>query len=194
MQSGYARELEADEHETPGAWTRPSPEAQTFAQGESQGFMAEGGYAVIQGTRPQSLGFAVQDSPVGAAAWMLEKFYSWSDRRERPFAEVFTRDQLLTEVMVYLLTDTFTTSTWVYPAYFMEGSATPPKGERAGVPTAFAAFPDPVFDPPPRAFVERSHNVVQWTTPARGGHFPAPEVPDLYVEDVRRFARTLKGS
>lgn len=171
-----------------------SPEEQAFAQGEAQGFMAEGGYAIIQGTRPQSLGFAVQDSPVGAAAWILEKFYSWSDRRQRDFAEVFTLDQLLTEVMVYLVTDTFMTSTWVYPAYFMEGSATLPKGQRVEVPTAFATFPDPVFAPPPRTFMEHSHNVVQWTTPEQGGHFPALEVPELYVEDLRRFARTLKES
>jgi len=141
----------------PGAAT---DEERAFVQREAQGFMAEGGYAIIQGTRPQSLGVAMQDSPVGAAAWILEKFHGWSDRRERPFSDISTRDQLLTEVMVYLATDTFTTSTWIYPAYVMEHSATLPAGQRVEVPTAFAAFPDPAFAPPPRAYMERSHRVV----------------------------------
>ena len=156
--------------------------------------MTEGGYAVIQGTRPQSLGFAMQDSPVGAAAWMLEKFYDWSDRRERPFAEVFTPDQLLTEVMIYLVTDTFTTSTWIYPAYLMEASATLPAGKRVEAPTAFAAYPDPVFSQPPRSFMARSHNVVRWSQLPRGGHFPAIEVPDLFVQDLQQFGRLLRDN
>ena len=169
-----------------------SDEERAFVQREAQGFMVEGGYSIIQGTRPQSLGFAMQDSPVGAAAWILEKFHGWSDRRQRPFPDIFTRDQLLTEVMVYLATDTFTTATWIYPAYFLEHSATLPAGERVEVPTAFAAYPDPAFGPPPRSFMERSHRVVQWSQMPQGGHFPALEVPDLYVADVQQFGRLLR--
>lgn len=169
-----------------------TPEEQAFAQREAQTFGFEGGYAVIQGTRPQSLGFAVQDSPVGAAAWLLEKFCAWSDRRQRDVLGIFTPDQLLTEVTLYLVTDTFTTSTWLYPAYFQEGSATLPEGRRVEVPTAFAAFPDPVFPAPPRAFMERSHNVVRWSAPPEGGHFPALEVPDLYLGEIRAFGRGLR--
>ncbi len=171
---------------------KTTDDERAFVQAEAQGFMAEGGYAVIQGTRPQSLGAAMQDSPVGAAAWIVETFHAWSDRRERAFPEIFTPDQLLTEVMIYLVTDTFTTATWIYPAYFVEGSATLPAGKRVEAPTAFAAYPDPVFAAPPRSFMERSHHVAQWSQMPRGGHFPALEVPDLYVRDVQQFGRLLR--
>lgn len=170
-----------------------SEEERAFVQSEAQGFMLEGGYSIIQGTRPQTLSYAMLDSPVGVAAWIVEKFYAWSDKRERAFAEVFTKDQLLTEVMVYLVTDTFNTASWIYAAYFPEGSATLPPGEKVQVPVAFAAFPDPVFGPPPRAFMERSHNVVRWNNLPRGGHFPVLEAPDLYLEDLRGFGRALRS-
>jgi len=82
-------------------------EESAFVQREQDVFLDEGGYSIIQGTRPLSLSYAMMDSPVGAAAWMIEKFYAWSDRRSRAFEAIFTKDQLLTEVMVYLVTDTF---------------------------------------------------------------------------------------
>lgn len=169
-------------------------EERAFVTQEQQGFLVEGGYSTIQATRPQTLGYAMTDSPVGVAAWMVEKFHGWSDRRERPFAALFSQDQLLTEIMIYLVTDTFVTASWIYAAYLEEGSATLPAGRRVEVPTAFAAFPDPVFAPPPRSFMERSHNVVQWGAPPQGGHFPFIEVTDHYLDDLRRFARSLRSS
>jgi pimeloyl-ACP methyl ester carboxylesterase len=167
-------------------------EERAFVQREQQTFALEGGYSIIQGTRPQSLSPAMADSPVGAAAWVLEKFHGWSDGRGRSFDEIFPWDRLLTEVMVYLVTGTFATAAWIYAAFMPEGSATFPPGQRVEVPTAFAAYPDPVFPAPPRSFMERSHNVVQWTEMPRGGHFPALEGPDLFVEDVRRFGRLVR--
>ncbi len=71
-------------------------------------------YNLEQATYPQTLSYGMMDSPVGTAAWNLEKFYHWSDRRERTFESIFTRDQLLTEVMIYLVTRTFNTATWIY--------------------------------------------------------------------------------
>lgn len=106
-----------------------------FVEGERQTFMVEGAYASIMGTRPQTLSYAMLDSPIGLAAWMIEKFYAWLDRRVRPFAEIFTRDQLLTEAMVYLVTDTANTASWIYSAFQQEGSSTLPPGERVAVPT-----------------------------------------------------------
>lgn len=175
--------------------TGPSPateEERAFVEREQQVFGVEGAYSLIQGTRPQTLAYAMLDSPVGAAAWIVEKFYAWADRRERPFEQIFTLDRLLTEVMVYLVTDTFNTAAWIYAAAFPEGSATLPPGQRVEAPTAFAAFPDPVFGAPPRSFMEYSHNVVQWTAMPRGGHFPFLETPDLFLEDVRRFGRLVR--
>lgn len=172
----------------------PTPEESQFVQSEQQSFLMEGGYAIIQGTRPQSLSYAMMDSPIGVAAWLIEKFHGWSDQKGKTFEKVFSMDQLITEVMIYLVTDTFNTASWIYNAYQQEGSGTLPEGKRVEVPVAFAAFPDPAFAPPPRSFMERSHNVVQWSEPPHGGHFPFLEVPDLYLEDVRRFARMLRNA
>jgi len=94
--------------------------------------------------------------------------------------------------MTYLVTDTFNTAAWIYAAVFAEGSSALPPGQRVEVPTAFAAFPDPAFPPPPRSFMERSHHVVRWTEIPRGGHFPFLETPDLLVDDVRAFGRGVR--
>jgi len=171
---------------------KPTAAESAFVQKEQQGFFMEGGYSIIQGTRPQTLSYAMMDSPIGVAAWIIEKFHGWSDQKQKSFEKVFSLDQLITEAMIYLVTDTFNTASWIYAAYQQEGSSTLPEGKRVEVPVAFAAYPDPAFAPPPRSFMERSHNVTQWTDMPHGGHFPFLEVPDLYLEDVRRFARTLR--
>lgn len=137
-------------------------------------------------TKPAKLGYAMMDSPVGLAAWIVEAFYAWSDRRKRSFAELFTFDQLLTEVMLYLVTDAFPTSTWIYGAKRHEAMTLEP-GQRVNAPTGLAAFPDPVFPMPPRQIAQRSHNVVQYTEMAFGGHYPFYEAPDLLIADLRNF-------
>jgi hypothetical protein len=93
----------------------------------------------------------------------------WSDRRKHTFEELFTPDQLLTEVMLYLVTDAFPTSTWIYGAKRQEGTTLPP-GRRVTAPTGLAAFHDPVFPMPPRRVAQLSHNVVHYTEMAEGGH------------------------
>jgi pimeloyl-ACP methyl ester carboxylesterase len=113
----------------------------------------ESGYSLEQGTRPQTLGIGMADSPVGVAAWILEKFGVWSDvpRHEgRPdLWRAFDEDVLLTNIMLYLVEDSFVTSTWIYRGRVLEGSTQFPPGTRVDVPTGVAAFPDPVFPPPP---------------------------------------------
>ena len=136
----------------------------------------------------------MMDSPLGTMAWIVEKFHAWSDQRQRSFDEIFSKDRLISEVMIYLVTSTFTTATWIYAAYMAEGSATLPAGKKVDVPVAFAAFPDPVFAAPPRSFMERSHNVVQWNEMPRGGHFPVLEEPTMWLNDVRQFAQFLRHS
>lgn len=169
-----------------------SREVQEFAQREKELFTREGAYAMVQGSKPLTLAYAMADSPVGVAAWIVEKFHAWSDRRRRPFEQLFSQDQLLTEVMLYLVTDSFGTATWLYPTMQQDlAAALLPEGQRVEVPVALAAFPDPVFPPPPRALAERSHNVVRYREMPGGGHFPFYEATDMLVEDLRAFAGSL---
>jgi pimeloyl-ACP methyl ester carboxylesterase len=135
----------------------------------------------------------MMDSPVGTAAWIIEAFHAWSDRRQRAFEAIFTPDQLLTEVMLYLVTDAFPTSTWIYGAKRREEMTLPP-GRKVTVPTGLAAFPDPVFPMPPLDISQKSHNVVQYTEMPRGGHFPLYEAPDLLIGDLRRFRECVSFS
>ncbi len=165
-------------------------EERAFVATEFATWQREGAYSQIHATKPAKLGYAMLDSPVGVAAWIVEAFHAWSDRESRSFEELFTFDQLLTEVMLYLVTDAFPTSTWIYGAKQRE-EMTVPAGQRVTVPTALAAFPDPVFPMPPRRVAERSHNVVRYTEMAHGGHFPFYEAPELLIDDLRRFRDQL---
>jgi pimeloyl-ACP methyl ester carboxylesterase len=152
---------------------------------------ALGGYQVLQRTRPQSLAYAMVDNPVAQAAWIVERLHDWADLRERPFDAVFTRDQILTEVMIYVMNDAFVTASWFYAAAPAEGVNLMPEGRRVRIPTAVAAHPDPRAPFPPRSWVERGYDVVRWTDLPGGGHFVAMEVPDLFVADVRAWARGI---
>lgn len=152
----------------------------------------EAGYSHEQGTRPQTLGIAMSDSPVGIAAWILEKFGVWADvpRDEagRPdLWQAFDEDTLLTNIMLYLAPNAFVTSTWMYRGRMLEGSGKFAPGTRIRVPTGIAAFPDPTFPPPPRSQVEKTYDVVHWSEMAKGGHFAALERPDLLLADMRAF-------
>ena len=163
-----------------------SEEERAFVAAESAVWRREGAYSQLHATKPAKLGYAMLDSPVGVAAWIVEAFHAWSDRSSRAFQELFTFDELLTEVMLYLVTDAFPTSTWIYGAKRQE-EQTVPAGQRVTVPTALAAFRDPVFPMPPRAVAERSHNVVRYSEMPRGGHFPFYEAPELLIGDLRSF-------
>ncbi|HEV2988059.1 MAG TPA: epoxide hydrolase [Candidatus Angelobacter sp.] len=150
---------------------------------------AEGGYSHIQGTKPQTLGFGLNDSPVGLAAWIIEKFRTWSDCGGN-VESVFSRDELLTNVMIYWLTQTITSSTRLYYETREKPIQLSP-ANRVKPPVAFAAFPKelPV---PPRELAERGYNIVRWTAMPRGGHFAAMEQPELLAQDLREFFRPLR--
>jgi microsomal epoxide hydrolase len=161
-------------------------------------FRREGAYSLVQSTKPQSLAYAMMDSPVGVAAWIVEKFAAWSDLEKTPAGEPdvesrYTKDQLLTNVMIYLVTRTFGTASWLYRGLYDDKPVEFPAGRRVEVPVAVADFPgDGVFITPPRSFVEKAYNVRRWSEMPRGGHFAALEEPDLFVEDVRAFARDFR--
>ncbi len=181
--------------------THLSGEAPADATAEQKSFVAaeyaiwqrEGAYSQLHRTKPAKLGYAMFDSPVGTAAWIVEAYKAWSDCADRPFEELFSFDQLLTEVMLYLVTDAFPTSIWIYGAKRHE-ERTLPAGKRVMVPTALAAFRDPVFPVPPRQVAERSHNVVQYSAMPFGGHFPFYEAPDLLIDDLRNFRKAVTKS
>lgn len=161
------------------AWRRSRTEAEE----------ALGGYQLLQRTRPHALAYAMAGNPVAQAAWIAERLHDWSDLRDRPFEAVFPPDRILTEVMIYVMNDAFATASWFYAGSAAEAVNAMPPGRRVATPTAVAAHPDPRAPFPPRSWVERGYDVVRWTELPRGGHFVAMEVPELFVEDLRGWAR-----
>ena len=144
-----------------------------------------------QQNKPQTVAFALADNPLGAAAWIVEKLKVWSDSGD-DLDQTFTKDQVLTNVMLYLVTDTLATGLWFYRG--ASEDAAPPATGRIEVPTGFASFPKemPLLNPP-RAALARAYNVVRYTKMPRGGHFACLEQPGLLVEDIRAFFRPLRG-
>lgn len=150
------------------------------------------GYRTQQATKPQTLSYAMMDSPVGIAAWIVEKFNAWSDTVGDDIESAHSKDELLTNIMVYIVTRTFNTASWIYYGRREEGGRIlSPEGKRVEVPTACALFPKEMLAWPPRSYVDRIYNVTRWTEMPRGGHFGAMEEPMLFLDDLRRFVRGL---
>lgn len=144
------------------------------------------GYAIVQSTRPQTLAYALVDSPVGQLAWIVEKFKEWTDPQAALPEDAVDRDQMLSDVTLYWLTGTAGSSARIYK----EGASSWGQArERSTVPTGVAVF---TTDTTIRRFADRDHHIVRWSEFDRGGHFPAMEVPELLVDDVREFFRPLR--
>ncbi|MFC0402767.1 epoxide hydrolase family protein [Paraburkholderia rhizosphaerae] len=182
----------------PGSFAPPqTPDDAPVTQAEREFIAAkaawadsEGAYAHQHSTKPQTLAFALNDSPVGLAAWIVEKFRAWSDCGG-DVESVFSRDDLLTNLSLYWHTQTIGSSMRLY----WEARMRPLRfatGERVQPPVGFARFPKEISQPP-RSWLERVFNVLQWTDMPRGGHFAAMEQPALLAEDIRRFFRPLRG-
>lgn len=150
----------------------------------------ESAYAQLQMTKPQTLGVALNDSPAGLLSWIVEKFRAWSDCDGTP-ENVLSRDLLLTNVMVYWVTQTITSSARLYWESVHTGALQAPP-EYVPVPTGVARYPKEEVLRFPRSWVERRYNVTRWAVMPRGGHFPAMEQPELFVADVREFFRTVR--
>lgn len=146
----------------------------------------ERAYQQIQGTKPQTLGVGLSDSPAGLASWIVEKFHAWCDCGDN-IESRFSKDDLLTNITIYWATGTAASSTRIY----YENRVAPPVTGRVTVPTACALFPKEITTPP-RRWVEARYNLVRWTPMPQGGHFAALEQPELLVNDVREFFRTLR--
>ena len=178
--------------------TPTTPEEKAFISRRAVIFDWELGYNLEQETRPQTLGVAMADSPVGAAGWILEKFGKWADLPTTADGSPdiwskFSEEQLLTNIMLYVAPSSVVSAIWIYHGKRLEGSQTFPAGTRIRVPAGVAAFPDPVFLPPPRSFAEKTYNIVHWSEMSSGGHFAALEQPDLMLADLRAFVSTVAG-
>ena len=145
------------------------------------------GYQEIQGTRPQSLGYALQDSPAGLAAWIVEKFQEWS---HGDIEVAFTFDRLLDNITAYWVTGTATSSLRIYWEMRQARREAVPI-DKIEVPTAIAMFPGEISYPP-RAWIQAAFNVVRWSNPVRGGHFAAMEAPEEFCEDVSQSSDSCR--
>src|SRR5437763_1286298 len=145
-------------------------------------------YAKQPSTRPQTIGYALVDSPVGQLAWIVEKFWSWTDCDGHP-ENVLTRDELLDNVMLYWLTASGASSARLYwESFRVFGDG---QRKRVELPTGVASFPKEILRTP-RNWCEAGYNITHWTNMPRGGHFAAFEQPELFVGDVREFFSTVR--
>jgi pimeloyl-ACP methyl ester carboxylesterase len=169
----------------------PTPEEQRYAEELVLWLREETGYQWIQGTRPQTLAFALSDSPAGLAAWIIEKFRAWSDCGG-DVESVLSRDRLLANIAFYWFTGAIGSSFWPY--YARNHRPWPiPQGGAINVPTGYAAFPREILRPP-QSLAERTYTQIRrWTVMPRGGHFAAMEQPVALAEDVQAFFRELRG-
>jgi pimeloyl-ACP methyl ester carboxylesterase len=162
---------------------------QAFAEQLAHWLKEEIGYSMQMGTKPQTLAYALTDSPIGLAAWIIEKYRTWSDC-DGDVDAYFGRDTLLTNVMMYWVTGAINSTFWPYYARH-HGPWIVPEGAQLKVPVGYAEFPKEILNPP-RSLAERYYgNIQRWTRMPRGGHFPALEAPDALVRECRELFRTL---
>jgi pimeloyl-ACP methyl ester carboxylesterase len=182
----------------PGSFEPPHDPSEQDLTHEEREFLAtraiwretEGAYGHLHATKPQSLAYALNDSPIGLAGWIVEKFRAWSDC-EGEVERIFTKDELLTNISIYWFTQTIGSSMRLY----WEGRLRPlsfAPGERVRVPCALAHFPKEI-PLPPKSWVERVYDVKRWSKMPRGGHFAALEQPALLAGDIRAFFKPLRN-
>ena len=176
----------------PGMVSDPTPEERRYLEELAAWLKEETGYQWIQGTKPQTLAFALTDSPAGLAAWIVEKFRAWSDCGGDVEA-VFTKDQLLANISFYWFTGAIGSSFWPYYAR-LHGPWPIPDGGAIAVPTGYAQFPREMLRPP-RSLAARTYaDIRRWSVMDQGGHFAAMEQPDALAQEIREFFRPLRES
>jgi len=172
----------------PGANERTAEERAWFKDAGAE-WSVEGAYYDEQRTRPQTVAFALADNPLGAAAWLVEKLKLWSDSKDRS-EPVFTMDQVLTDVMIYLVTDSITSSIWWYRGFDDDPAA---KG-RVTVPIGVTYLPGEMLSfKPPRSILKRNFNLVYFAELKKGGHFAFWEQPAAMADEMRQFFRPLRA-
>ena len=173
-----------------GSGSRPLTEAeQAHSAQRERWFLDEGGYNHIQGTKPQTLSYGLNDSPAGLAGWIIEKYRTWSDCHG-DIESRYTKDELLTIVTIYWVTNTIGSSVRMYKenqSHLWEME----ENEKVAAPAGIAVFPQEIATPP-REWAERSYEVRRWQEMPRGGHFAALEEPELLAHEIREFFRPLR--
>ncbi|WP_050419199.1 epoxide hydrolase family protein [Bradyrhizobium tropiciagri] len=172
----------------PNVEGQPTPEETRALNGIKYYADWDSGYSKQQATRPQTLGYALTDSPSGQAAWILEKFWAWTDCDGHP-ENILGRDELLDNVMLYWVTETATSSARLYWESFGPGKRTPHK---VSVPTGVAVFPKEIVTPVRKWMETNFTNIQHWSEMPKGGHFSAFEQPELFVGEVREFFGKLR--
>ena len=168
----------------------PDEDERRYFEERAHWIKEETGYTGIQGTKPQTLAYALTDSPVGLAAWIVEKFHTWSDHKG-DLDGYIGRDAMLTNIMLYWVTGAIGSSFWPYYAR-MHGPWPIPDGERIQVPMGYAEFPREILRPP-RSLAEKMYaDIRRWSKMPKGGHFAALEQPELLAQEIREFFRPLR--
>lgn len=167
------------------------PDEIAFVRREASVFRDGGAYFQLQATRPEAVAYALSDSPAGWAAYLLDKWRSWSDLRQQRFEDVFDNHRLLLEIMIYLVSNTITTSMWPYPSYVSEPGVLR-QNEIIDTPFGHSAFPDPLIPKAPLCFAQRSRSDIRfWRDHDAGGHFPMLEATKALADDITAFAQTV---
>jgi pimeloyl-ACP methyl ester carboxylesterase len=169
-----------------GALENPTDEEKDALAALAHYRKLDSGYFKEQATRPQTVGYGLVDSPAAQLAWIVEKFWSWTDCDGHP-ENALSRDELLDNVTLYWVTGTGASSARLY----WESMTAFGSGGRVELPTGVAAFPKEIIRAP-RSWCEANYNITHWTKMPRGGHFAAFEQPELYVEDVRKFFASVR--
>jgi microsomal epoxide hydrolase len=174
----------------PKAFPNPTQEERHYLAELAHWMHEEVGYQWIQGTRPQTLAFALTDSPAGLAAWIVEKFRAWSDCGG-DVERAISRDRMLADISLYWFTAAIGSSFWPYYAR-LHGSVIVPPGETISVPTGYAQFPREILKPPRNVAARVFTDIRRWSVMERGGHFAALEQPELLASEVCAFFRELR--
>lgn len=148
-------------------------------------------YQMLHMTKPQTIAIALSDTPMGYAAWVLEKFHGWGDTHG-DIESRFTKDQLITNLMIHLTNDAVTSMIWSYAGAVLEARRGESADLKVVVPTACALYPAEFLPWPPRSVAERTYNVTRWVEMKAGGHFAAMEEPEAFAADVQEAFRPLR--
>ena len=168
-------------------------EEKAYVKAEVEHMDSESAYFRLQATRPETITYALADSPVGWAAYMLDKWQKWTAGGPEAFVKSYSRDHLLTEVMIYLVTDTVATGIWPYAGFALEPFGLEP-GQTLDQPFGYSSFDDPLLPRMPRHFIERSRpHITLWREHEKGGHFPMLTATDTLAKDAVDFAGQLKA-
>jgi pimeloyl-ACP methyl ester carboxylesterase len=168
----------------------PTEEERRYYEEQAAWLREETGYQWIQGTKPQTLAYALTDSPAGLAAWIAEKFRNWSDCG-RDIHSAINRDRMLGDICLYWFTGAIGSSFWPYYAR-MHGSLQIPTGGKVEVPMGYAAFPKEIIRPPRSVANRMFANIQRWTEMSKGGHFAAMEQPEALAGEIQAFFRPLR--